>query len=332
MKAGCMPATSALRQRARPPTWQLGLLLLGGLAVAAVVAVSIDRLAFQGGSQASRPDLQQVIQGLVAGQSQIAPGATAYIAGPNGIWLGAAGVADTTTGAPMTPDARMRLESVSKIYTATLILQLAQEGKLRVGDTVASWLPGLLPYGGRITIRQLLTMRSGLIDNNDLVNAPESEQRTYLARVKDAKLRAQILEIAARVNAKPETTFSPIWWIRWATWQPLLFAPGTQYHYSNIGYDVLGLIAARAGKAPLDELYRVRISSRSVSGQRVTTRRGRSPGLTLAAMGSSPTAAKLDRATGTPASEPRAASSPTQGTRQPSSQRSCKASSFGPGG
>ena len=91
--------------------------------------------------------------------------------GPRGSWLGAAGVADTSTCARMPVDARMRLESVSKIYTATLILQLAQAGRLRVGDTVARWLPGLLPYGNRITIRQLLTMSSGLIDNNDLRNA-----------------------------------------------------------------------------------------------------------------------------------------------------------------
>ena len=85
----------------------------------------------------------------------------------------------------------MRLESVSKIYTATLILQLAQEGKLRVGDTVARWLPGLLPYGNQITVRELLTMSSGLIDNNDFNNATDSaEERAYLARVKDAKLRS----------------------------------------------------------------------------------------------------------------------------------------------
>jgi D-alanyl-D-alanine carboxypeptidase len=77
----------------------------------------------------------------------------------------------------MATDARMRLESVSKIYTAALILQLAQDGKLRVGGTVAGWLPGLLPYGNRITIRHLLTMSSGLIDNNDLLNAPASVQR-----------------------------------------------------------------------------------------------------------------------------------------------------------
>jgi CubicO group peptidase (beta-lactamase class C family) len=103
----------------------------------------------------------------------------------------------------MPVDARMRLESVSKIYTATLILQLAQEGTLRVGDAVARWLPGLLPYGNRITIRELLTMRSGLIDHNDLRNASENVQRANLARVKDARLRAQLLAIAARINKKP---------------------------------------------------------------------------------------------------------------------------------
>ena len=112
--------------------------------------------------------------GLVSGPSKIAPGAAAYVSGPNGSWLGAAGVADTSTGAQMPVDARIRLESVSKIYTATLILQLAQEGKLRVGDTVAKWLPGLLPYGNRITLRRLLTMQSGLIDNDDLLDASAS--------------------------------------------------------------------------------------------------------------------------------------------------------------
>jgi len=59
----------------------------------------------------------------------------------------------------------MRLENVSKIYTAALILELTQDEKLRVTDTVARWVPGLLPYGNRITIRELLTMSSGLIDN-----------------------------------------------------------------------------------------------------------------------------------------------------------------------
>ena len=195
----------------------------------------------------------------MAGPSALAPGATAYVSGPHGSWLSAAGVADTSTCAQMPVDARMRLESVTKIYTATLILQLAQEGKLHVGDTVARWLPGLLPYGNRITVRELLTMQSGLYDNNDLRNASPSVHRANLARVKDAKLRAQLAAIAARANEDPATEFSPIWWIRFAAWQPLLFTPGAGYHYSNIGYDILGLIAARAGGKPLPVLYRERI-------------------------------------------------------------------------
>jgi D-alanyl-D-alanine carboxypeptidase len=160
----------------------------------------------------------------------------------------------------MPVDARMRLESVSKIYTATLILQLAQEGTLRVGDTVARWLPGLLPYGNRITIRELLTMRSGLIDNNDLRNASASVQRANLARVKDAPCCGRNCSRShARINKNPATEFSPIWWIRFAAWQPLLFTPGAAFHYSNIGYDILGLIAVRAGGKPLPALYRERI-------------------------------------------------------------------------
>ncbi len=232
---------------------------VAGLAIAAGTAVALDRTAFSGEKQAARPELQRILDGAVAGRSKLAPGATAYVSGPHGRWVGAAGVADTSTGAPMPADARMRLESVSKIYTATLILRLAQEGKLRVSDTVARWLPGLLPYGSRITIRQLLTMSSGLIDNNDFTNASDSVKRVYLARVKDAALRAELLATAARVDENPASVVPETLWIRWAAWQPLLFRPGSGSHYSNIGYDVLGLIAARAGAKPLAALYRQEI-------------------------------------------------------------------------
>jgi D-alanyl-D-alanine carboxypeptidase len=47
--------------------------------------------------------------------------------------------------------------------------------------------------------------------------------------------------------------------IKLAAWQPLLFSPGTQYHHSNIGWNLLGLIAAKAGGEPLPVLYQERI-------------------------------------------------------------------------
>ena len=138
-----------------------------GVVVAAMgIPIAVDRAFFSvetqvcrpQATQSSRPKLQRILDDVVGGPSKLAPGAAAYVSGPHGGWLGAAGVADTSTCARMPVDARMRLESVTKIYTATLILQLAQEGRLRVDDTVERWLPGLLPYGNRITIEQLLAM------------------------------------------------------------------------------------------------------------------------------------------------------------------------------
>ena len=234
------------------------LIAVAVVAVAAAVGI-VFAVRHDTAAPASRPELQRVLDSLAIGPNRVAPGATAYVIGPKGTWLGSAGVANTRTREAMSPDARMRLESVSKIYTATVILQLAQEGKLRVTDTVARWLPDLLPYGNQITIRQLLTMRSGLIDNNDFKNASPSVQRVQLARVENAKLRAQLLATAARIDQNPAATASPMLWIRYAAWQPLLFTPGTQSHYSNIGYEILGLIASRAGEKPLPALYRERI-------------------------------------------------------------------------
>ena len=67
---------------------------------------------------AARPELQAILDSLIVGRGRIAPGATAYVLDARGAWLGAAGVADVQSGEPMPVDARMRLESVSKIWTA----------------------------------------------------------------------------------------------------------------------------------------------------------------------------------------------------------------------
>ena len=65
----------------------------------------------------------------------------------------------------MRPGARMRLESVSKLWTATLIMQLVARNRLSLDDTVEHWLPGLLPAGRRITVRELLDHTSGLVND-----------------------------------------------------------------------------------------------------------------------------------------------------------------------
>jgi CubicO group peptidase (beta-lactamase class C family) len=199
--------------------------------------------------------LQLLLEQAVSGPNRLAPGATAFVSTPAGSWSGAAGVANLATRAPITPDARMRLESVSKIYTATIIHQLAEEGELELGDTLEKWLPGRFPYGREVTLEQLLTHTSGIVDDNVFVSRFDH----YLSLIEDPKLRADVRAEAARQTANPALEFSTDLLVRIAAALPPLFPPGSQYHYSNTGFLVLGLIASRATGKNMPTLYRERI-------------------------------------------------------------------------
>ena len=234
------------------------MVLLAVLAAAAGMAVGINRAFFAGGAQATRPELQQILDRLV--QRGEAPGVTAYVSGPHGTWAGSAGVADVKSGASMPADARMRVESNSKTWLAAVVLQLAQEGKLTLDDTVGQRLPGLLhAHGNEITLRELLYDASGLIDDNDIWQATPEELQTDFARVGDSKLRTQLVATAARIKANPWTPVPALLLIRLAGWQPLVAQPGTTYHHSNIGWNIAGLVAAKARGKPLPVLYQERL-------------------------------------------------------------------------
>ena len=167
------PSPTRVRRRA---AWIVAIVAV--VIVAAGIPVAVLSMRGHQAQAVVRPELQRVLVQLTSGSVPIAPGATAYVAGPHGTWSGSAGVADVVTGQPMPVDARMRLESVSKIWTAVLVLQLAEQGRLGLDDTVERWLPGLLPFGDRITLRQLLTHTSGIFDNNDVVRTwPGSRTR-----------------------------------------------------------------------------------------------------------------------------------------------------------
>jgi D-alanyl-D-alanine carboxypeptidase len=244
------PRPAGVRRRG---AWIIAIVAL--VMIAAGIPVAVLSTRADHAPTVARPDLQRVLVELTSGSGRIAPGATAYVAGPQGSWLGAAGVADVATGQPMPVDARMRLESVSKIWTAVLVLQLAEQGRLGLDDTVARWLPGLLPFGDRITLRQLLTHTSGIFDNNDAVKDPAR----VLARVKDPVFHGELVRLAERLQADPTIRFPPTVWIRLAATQPLYFPPGSGYHYSNVGFEVLGLVIQRVTGQPLEAVYRERI-------------------------------------------------------------------------
>jgi hypothetical protein len=89
-------------------------------------------------------------------QLAAAPGAIVGVRTPDGTWTAAYGLADPTTGVPMTVDMHSRIGSVTKTFTGTLILQLAQDGRLKLTDTIDRYYHGV-PNGDRITLNQLAT-------------------------------------------------------------------------------------------------------------------------------------------------------------------------------
>jgi D-alanyl-D-alanine carboxypeptidase len=147
----------------------------------------------------------------------------------------ARGYADRATRRPMRAGDRFRIGSLTKTFTATVVLQLAGEGRLSLDDTVERWLPGLVPDGEQITVRHLLNHTSGLF------NYTEDEQ--VLEGMLSDRRRA----------------WSPRELVAIAAAHPPAFAPGTRWAYSNTGYIVLGLIAEAADGRPLATQLRSRI-------------------------------------------------------------------------
>jgi D-alanyl-D-alanine carboxypeptidase len=91
---------------------------------------------------------------------------------PEGTWKGAAGWADFQAKRRAEPDDRFAIESTTKTFVATVVLQLVGERRLDLHDTVQQWLPGLFPAHPRITIRQLLNHSSGIPSDFAFSEAP----------------------------------------------------------------------------------------------------------------------------------------------------------------
>lgn len=190
-------------------------------------------------AQTSPPALAGALNSVLeAARSSLgAPGAALYVAGPGiGAHSLASGVADRATRAPIEPGSPVRIASVTKPFVAVVALQLAQEGWLLLDHPVEHWLPGLVPGGGRITVRHLLRHTSGLPD--------------YLSD-----------GIVGRARRDPARVWAPEELVREALRRPPLFAPGApgRWSYSNTNFILLGLIVERVTGNPLEAELRQRI-------------------------------------------------------------------------
>jgi D-alanyl-D-alanine carboxypeptidase len=153
--------------------------------------------------------------------------------------IATSGVGDLTTRRPVSPDGYFRIASVTKTFVATLMLQLAGDGRLSLDDTVERWLPGVVSGNGNdgrtITIRRLLQHTSGIHDDYpDYTSAKDFYQHRY-----DTYTAEQI--VARAMLHQPD------------------FRPGKGWSYSNTGYVLLGLIIQRVTGHPWHEELRDRI-------------------------------------------------------------------------
>lgn len=91
------------------------------------------------------------------------------------------GAANIETGAPITPDTLFQIGSITKTFTAAMILSLAEEGKLKLDQPIGSYAKNLSPKLSRLTLNQLLSHTAGIIDEPDEYGAAdESLMATYI--------------------------------------------------------------------------------------------------------------------------------------------------------
>ncbi len=146
-------------------------------------------------------------------------------------WEGEAGFADSAQEIELSQNDIMRAGSVTKNFTAALILKLAEEGKISLDDRLSKWFPEF-PKSNEITLRQLLNHSSGIYSYTE---------NLWLT-----------LETALR----PQKSWTPLEVLEKTYDQELYFAPGESHHYSNTNYLILGLIAEKTTGKTLAALYR----------------------------------------------------------------------------
>lgn len=219
--------------------------MVSGLAGATVLVLAGASVTASASPGSARARLRQEVAAVVAAG---ATGASAEVDDGTHRVRAVAGTATLGSSRPVPAGGRFRAGSVTKTFVGAVVLQLVDEHRLGLDDTVDDVLPGVLPAGTGITVRELLNHTSGLPDI--LTTLPRPTTPEFLA-------------------------------LRWHTWsqrelvarvadRPLLFTPGSEASYSNTNYLLLGLIVERVtGKPFHTEIERRIIRPLGLSGTSV---------------------------------------------------------------
>ena len=134
---------------------------------------------------------------------------------------------------PATTATRYRVGSITKMFTAALVFQFVEEGKLKLSDTLDKFFPQI-PNAGKITIEHILTHRSGI---HDFIREPDFRAWSLTPRTKDETL-------AFIARGKPD------------------FEPGEKRSYSNAAYVLLGFIVEKLAGKPYQDALKKRITGK----------------------------------------------------------------------
>ncbi|CAI8702522.1 D-alanyl-D-alanine carboxypeptidase [Brevibacillus sp. IT-7CA2] len=191
-------------------------------------------------AQKHRDEMKQFIDQET--KSEKIPGIVAAGLSDGEYWSYAAGVANLEDKSPMEPNFTFRIGSVTKSFVATVVLQLVQEKKLNLDDSVEKWLPGVVQGNGydgnKITIRQLLNQTSGI------------------ASYTSVEMR--------HATSFPQYTVDDL--VRMGLAKPPVFQPGSGWDYSNTNTVLAGLIIQKV----TGETYDVQIKKRILDPLQMT--------------------------------------------------------------
>ena len=194
------------------------------------------------------PRLQAIVSGVIAKDGTVRNCVLAVAKGDGSFhWSGAAGVAQQNGGKPMTADTPIYIASVTKLFTATVVMRLYEQQALKLDDPMARYLPaslihGINTYGGgdyssAITIGDLLAHRSGIADYYD-EKGRDGRSVADSLRTDPRAIWSVDQEIArARDELRPQS------------------APGTATYYSDTNYQLLGKIIEAVTGQHLGAVY-----------------------------------------------------------------------------
>ncbi|WP_433221596.1 serine hydrolase domain-containing protein [Microtetraspora malaysiensis] len=199
-----------------------------------------------------RPELQKAIEEIVDFGFT---GMTMRVHDERGGWVGSAGVAKLGESAKPPTDGRVRIGSNTKTFTATLVLQLVAEGKIRLDAPADDYLPEF-GLDRRITVRMLLQHTSGVFNftgeyYDDGTVAPGIPATTAGQEWVDNRFK----------------TYRPEELVRLALSKPSRFAPGTDWSYSNTNYVLARLLIEKVtGRSVTDEMQRLILGPLGLTG------------------------------------------------------------------